>query len=67
MVCADGETFLIRPSSFSQIRSRLVQYLHHKSCLLNNDKIFLVENCVPFFCGFHRNTVDFKQKYRIPR
>ena len=34
---------------------------------LNNDKIFLVENCVPFLCDFHRNTVDFEQKYRIPR
>ena len=34
---------------------------------LNNEKIFLVGNCVPFLCGFHRNTVDFKQKYRIPR
>ena len=57
MVCADGENFSFRPSCFGQKRSRLIQYLHHKSLSLNNDKIFLVENCVPF----HRFSVVFTE------
>ena len=66
MVCPDGENFLIRPSSFGQKTLSFGAIFSPQKLFLNND-IFLNENCVPFLCGFHRSTVDFKQKYRIPR